>query len=192
VWGVDFSPIGCEMARRNLELLGSEGEVVCGDFLAEDVLPEEHFDVVISLGVVEHFRDTTEVLRGIARFVRPGGQIITVIPNMESWLWRIGALLEPAYTEQHRRMDPVSLQGGHEAAGLEIVVPGRRMGGFSLWQLPWGRILPGWTPSIARRIFGVVVAGANLAITLPLRLPAPWRGSRRLSSEILVVARKAG
>jgi SAM-dependent methyltransferase len=192
VWGIDFSPAGCEMARSNLELLGSEGEVICGDFLSEGVLPEEHFDVVVSFGVVEHFEDTTEVLRGLARFIRPGGRIVTVIPNMESWLWRAGAALEPAYTEQHHCMDPESLGRSHEKAGLEILVPGRRMGGFSLWQLPWGRILPGRTPSFLRRIFGVMVAGANLVMTLPLRLPAPWRGSRRLSSEILVVARKPG
>ena len=40
------------------------------------------YDLVMSFGVVEHFKDTTACLKACAAFVKPGGQMFTMIPNM--------------------------------------------------------------------------------------------------------------
>lgn len=53
---LESSPVGCEAARRNFELLGVTGEVTYGDMFDEAIaLPP--MDVVYSLGLIEHFDD---------------------------------------------------------------------------------------------------------------------------------------
>ncbi|WP_436620554.1 class I SAM-dependent methyltransferase [Sorangium sp. So ce136] len=54
----------------------------------ETIQPPERFvgaiDAVVSLGVVEHFEDTAGCLRACARYLRPGGRIITEVQRSQS------------------------------------------------------------------------------------------------------------
>ena len=78
---LDFSPEGCELARRNFEHLGMPLEVHQRDLFdpADDL---ERFDLVYSLGLIEHFTDLTGVVAAHARLVRPGGTLILGAPNV--------------------------------------------------------------------------------------------------------------
>ncbi len=78
---LDFSPEGCALARRNFELLGIPVEVHERDLFdpAGGVGP---FDLVYSLGLIEHFTDLTGVVAAHARLVRPGGTLIVGAPNV--------------------------------------------------------------------------------------------------------------
>jgi len=87
---LDYSPVGCEATRENFRLLGIEGNVICADFLAPDAeLPT--FDVVYSLGFVEHFEDLTGVVERHLALLRPGGRLILGVPNflgVNGWFMR--------------------------------------------------------------------------------------------------------
>lgn len=77
---LDYSAVGCEAARENFRLLGIEGDVICADFLSGDVvLPK--FDVVYSLGFVEHFENLEEVVARHVALLQPGGRLILGVPN---------------------------------------------------------------------------------------------------------------
>lgn len=118
VSGIDYSELGCEQAREILRQHGITGEVYCRDFFAEAPDLEGRFDVVFSYGFVEHFDDPATVLTRAARFCRPGGHIVTIIPN----LLGIPGLLQrwanrPVF-DLHRPMDPQEMARIHEVAGF--------------------------------------------------------------------------
>ncbi len=94
VSGIDYSEKGCELARNNLKKQGAQGEIHCVDFFKVDTNTIGQHDMLFSLGVVEHFEDLENVLSTLARFIKPGGIIVTEIPNLISmhgfltWLWQ--------------------------------------------------------------------------------------------------------
>ena len=80
VSGIDFSQSGYEMTCKNLELTGVKGDVIEGDFLSYP-LPKERWDIVFSAGFVEHFSDPFAVLQKKISLLKPGGILLTTIPN---------------------------------------------------------------------------------------------------------------
>jgi SAM-dependent methyltransferase len=121
VSGIDYSELGCRQAREILRQFGVAGEIFCRDVFAESPDLEGGFDVVFSYGFVEHFGDPVSVLRRMARFCRPHGHILTVIPN----LLGIPGILQwwadrPVY-DLHRPMDPEEMAAFHRAAGFRPI-----------------------------------------------------------------------
>ncbi len=103
-----------------LEREGVKGEVYCADFFS---LPPEvvgRFDVVISLGVVEHFERTGEAVGAMARLLKPGGRMFTHIPNFTGILGAYQKLLDRDMYNAHVPLSPESLASAHREAGLEI------------------------------------------------------------------------
>ncbi|MFM2208270.1 MAG: hypothetical protein RL213_2245 [Bacteroidota bacterium] len=80
VSGIDYSEFGCEQTRRILARDGCAGDIRLGDLFHPPADLIGKFDVVCSFGVVEHFEDTAGVLAAIARFLKPGGILITTVP----------------------------------------------------------------------------------------------------------------
>jgi SAM-dependent methyltransferase len=78
---LDFSPVGCALARRNFELLGIPVDVHESD-LFDPGLEIGSFDLVYSLGLIEHFEDLEGVAAAHARLVRPGGTLVLGVPNV--------------------------------------------------------------------------------------------------------------
>lgn len=78
---LDSSPDGCRLARRNFQALDIPATVHRGDLL-DRALDIGRFDLVYSLGLIEHFVDLEEVVAAHARFVEPGGTLILGVPNL--------------------------------------------------------------------------------------------------------------
>lgn len=77
---LDNSAVGCAATRRNLDLLGIAGDVTQGDMF-DPTLHLPSFDVVYSLGLIEHFNNLEDAVAAHVRFVRPGGLLILGCPN---------------------------------------------------------------------------------------------------------------
>jgi 2-polyprenyl-3-methyl-5-hydroxy-6-metoxy-1,4-benzoquinol methylase len=121
VCGLDYSPIGCQMARNVLQANGVEAEVVCADFFSPPENMLGTFDVVLSLGVVEHFEDTAACLSAVSSFLKPGGMLITNIPNMVGWIGTIQKVVNRPVYDIHQLLDSARLKQAHELAGLEVL-----------------------------------------------------------------------
>lgn len=91
-YGCDLSRAAAETTRANFAVSGVPGEVFTGDVTKPDELPERQFDVVVSLGVIEHFSDPEPVVRRHVEFTKPGGLVIVNVPNLAGsvnhWLLR--------------------------------------------------------------------------------------------------------
>ncbi len=102
VYGLDYVPSGCFLARENLKVNGGGGLFVCGDVLS---LPfkNESFDVIFSYGLVEHFENARELIKKINLFLKKDGLLITVIPNLNSkFYWYMQKILDCPILEQHK------------------------------------------------------------------------------------------
>jgi SAM-dependent methyltransferase len=88
VSGIEYTADGAAATRRNLELLGvKNGDIREADFLT--TTPAPRYDVVVSLGFVEHFTDVGAVISRHAAWARPGGLLIIGVPNfrgVHGWL----------------------------------------------------------------------------------------------------------
>ena len=87
---VDFSAIGCAKTVDNFRLLGIDGDVIEAD-ITTDVGELPVFDVVYSLGLIEHFADRHRIVENHARLVRPGGYLVLGVPNfrgLTGWFMR--------------------------------------------------------------------------------------------------------
>jgi cyclopropane fatty-acyl-phospholipid synthase-like methyltransferase len=120
VAGLDYSPLGVDMARRNLASTGVDGDVIEADLFDPPSGWEGAFDVVFTMGVVEHFRPTVDAVRACARYLAPNGRMLTVIPNMHGFPGAATRWLSRELYEGHVAMTPNELAAAHAEAGLQV------------------------------------------------------------------------
>ena len=120
VCGLDYAPQGCATARESLRRAGVEGEVVCADLFAPPDELLSRFDVVVSFGVVEHFTNTAACIEAVSRLLKPGGWLLTEIPNLTGGLGLIGRLVNPAVHDMHVPLTPRELAAAHSSAGMQV------------------------------------------------------------------------
>jgi 2-polyprenyl-3-methyl-5-hydroxy-6-metoxy-1,4-benzoquinol methylase len=121
VTGLDYSELGCAQAKAVLESAGVEGEVVHADMFNPPERLSSHFDVVVSSGLIEHFSETSTAVKALGTFLKPGGMMITVIPNMLGIAGLCNKWFNPKGYAVHVPMNLKQLREAHEAAGLEIL-----------------------------------------------------------------------
>lgn len=84
---VDGNPTGCQITNKNLEKYFGQSknwEVVCS--LLEEFETEERFDAVFCEGMIPNQNDPAKFLRIAARFVAPGGTLVTTCVDAVSFL----------------------------------------------------------------------------------------------------------
>jgi 2-polyprenyl-3-methyl-5-hydroxy-6-metoxy-1,4-benzoquinol methylase len=121
VSGIDYSTQGCEDTKRSLLNDGIASEIVCADFFDPPSWMTNKYDVIVSFGVAEHFQDTQACIRAFAKMLKPGGIMITVIPNMFGLIGQIQKIVDKQIFDIHVQLNAHDLRNGHEAAGLEVL-----------------------------------------------------------------------
>lgn len=120
VYGLDYSEVGCEKGRALLKHYNVPGEVYCADLFAPPTELLGKFDLVVSFGVVEHFENTAECLKSCAGFVKPGGMLLTFIPNMTSVIGLIQKHIDRAVYDVHVPLTKEMFTLAHHNAGLTL------------------------------------------------------------------------
>lgn len=131
VWGVDYAPAGVALVREHLTAMGlPESQAIEADVFdhaalsraIESVLGRvDAFDLVVSMGFVEHFDKPEEAIATHARFVRPGGLVIITVPAYRGVNFALLQLMDPALVPLHNLdiMTPTALATATAAGGLE-------------------------------------------------------------------------
>jgi SAM-dependent methyltransferase len=152
VWGLDYSATGLERLRRQLASEGLTATLIEADLLGPQPFGAETFDLIFSLGVVEHFRDPAAPVAAMCHAVRPGGRLLTMVPNLAGVWGSLQALLDRAVYDLHVVYDRADLDAMHRAAGLTVLEP-------AAYFEPFGALLL-HKPSLAERL-----PRLNLALT---------------------------
>lgn len=152
--------VGCEPDRAGVEtalrLAAGEGarvSFVRGDGFA---LPfaDGAFDVVYSLGLVEHFspRETAALVAEHRRVCRPGGRVIVSVPNLLNLPHTLYKATMGRRYRYHpeRSLSPAGLRAVLEGAGLRVVA---RDGLLPLWGV--GVMPGGWRVTAALKRLGL-------------------------------------
>ncbi len=121
VYGIDYSEAGCEQAKKILEKEGINGRIVCADFFSPPEFMLNAFDAVISFGVLEHFKDTTACVAAFSKFLKPGGLLITSIPNMLGFNGLLQKIINRPIFDIHVPLNIDTLMRVHQINGLRII-----------------------------------------------------------------------
>jgi len=122
---LEYSPVGYELARRNLEALGIPATVVQGDMFDQETDLPRH-DIVYSLGLIEHFDNPKAVAEAHLRFAKPGGSIVIGVPNLRGLNRRLHQLISPSVLESHHvpSTDPRPWETFERDLGLRVLWKG--------------------------------------------------------------------
>ena len=186
--GLDYSEAGCELSRRQLAAEGIPGTIFCADLFQAAAADIGSYDFVYSLGMVEHFTDTGEVLAQLLKFVRPGGVLFTEVPNLKSvhgllsWIW------QPELLAKHNPLSKRDLIRAYEHLRLEKI-RGYYAGVFSMeivaWELypRWPRLVPLLRPYLNR---------IRTSVDYRLRKSGRLNGTAAIAPYLCVVGQKPG
>lgn len=99
---LDYSEVGCGMTVENFKRLGLPVVVHNEDlFDTARALPE--YDIVYSLGFIEHFEDTRSVVQRHLQRVKPGGMLLLGVPHFVDVFWPVLKLVAPRTARGHNR-----------------------------------------------------------------------------------------
>jgi 2-polyprenyl-3-methyl-5-hydroxy-6-metoxy-1,4-benzoquinol methylase len=79
-WGVELSSDAASVAKSKAD------QVVVAD-IEKDVLclPENYFDLILCLDVLEHLEDPWRIVEMLVTWLRPQGTLLASIPNVRYW-----------------------------------------------------------------------------------------------------------
>ncbi len=118
VFGIEYSD-AIEKSRKMAADLGLEFNLIRADLL-QPWEPQyvEQFDIACSFGLIEHFENPEEVLSQLARSVKPGGMIISVIPNFNGLFNALWKFYDGDNYAYHVPIRHAELSALHEQVGL--------------------------------------------------------------------------
>lgn len=98
---LDYIPEALQVARKNYEAAGVKGVFVLGD--GRDLpFEEESFDVVMSTGLLEHFKNPQIIVSEMTRVLKKGGLFYSdIVPKKFSLLRSLDFLL-PFFHREHK------------------------------------------------------------------------------------------
>jgi len=118
LYGVDISPSRLREAEKNIEKLCpldiSKFKFLEGN--ADDSLrfPDNYFDTIICMAVIEHVYDIFSLVKEIYRVLKPNGCVIAQVPNIAYFKHRISLLLgKLPVTSSPYNWEEIGWDGGH-------------------------------------------------------------------------------
>jgi len=122
--GLDYSKEGCDLLKQYADENGLKNlRYECADFFDCERLSGS-FDLVYSLGVVEHFSELSATIAHLRRFLDRDGVMVTVIPNMAGVIGSLTKLFNRGVYDLHVPYDRGDLARGHVDAGMTIISGG--------------------------------------------------------------------
>jgi len=189
VSGIELSEPAAEVARAR-----GVGEVVIGR-LEELPWPEERFDLITCLDVIEHTPDDRATLAELRRVCRPGGHLLVTVPAYPR-LWSV----HDEANHHYRRYSRAALRSAALDAGWAL----ERMSSFNSMLLApaaavrlsrrrRARALNGTAAESYRDELSIGPSWLNGALEWPLALEARWLsrgGTLALGLSLIAILRR--
>jgi SAM-dependent methyltransferase len=160
VTGLDYEASAVELTVANMRGAGAKGTILHRDAFAahdnDDLVGR--FDLVYSMGLLEHFEDVVTCLGVVARYLRAGGLVLTTVPNLQGPNWALQRFADRRVLEMHVIYDVTRLRRRHEEAGFSTLETGYA-GFFDGFLTATAPGVPGWR----RRLHRALCRASNLA-----------------------------
>ena len=130
VHSLDYSPKGCRKTIDNFRLLNIPVTVYERDVFS-DLSDLPLFDVVFSMGLIEHFEDLNGIVKKHIERLKPGGVLLLGLPNFRGINHHFLKQFAPFMLSQHnlKTMDISSWKNFEKELGLEVLFR-NYIGGF--------------------------------------------------------------
>lgn len=120
---LDYSAVGCAKMAENFANLQLPVQIHQQDLFAADLDKLGPYDVVYSLGFIEHFDNTNAVVAHHLQLLRPGGFLVLGVPNYAGiyrWFW---SLMMPEKLALHnlKAMDLAVWRSFEQEFDLEVI-----------------------------------------------------------------------
>lgn len=119
--GIDYSDEGLETCSQILKRNGIEAQLFKKNIFELTDGLKRQYDVVFSLGFIEHFRDPIPVLKVFSEYLSSSGLIITWIPNTSGFVTRLSALMSKETKKMYCHLDLEELSNAHRSAGFSML-----------------------------------------------------------------------
>jgi len=117
---LDYSEQGCSLLKSMLDRDNVEAQVILADMFNPPQQLLNNFDVIVSLGVVEHFDNLPNVVAALKQYAAPNGKIFTLIPNMRGFPGWLQKTFASDVYNLHTPYGPEELRDAHLAVGLHV------------------------------------------------------------------------
>jgi SAM-dependent methyltransferase len=199
VTGMDFNPYAASQVEQQFGI-----PVLVGSLPHAQVAPES-FDVITMGSVLEHVYYPRQVIEAATEALRPGGLLVVVVPNLDSWGFRhFGRDWFPLELPRHLlHFTPASLRRLVVTCGLDVLdlrmlgrtswmrrslarAADRREKTVSRWLLEWfaGRRI---IQSLLTR-WSVWSKQADCILLIGQRKPAPFHSAGKVSAADVLAA----
>jgi len=133
VSGIEYIQQLCEPIREQLRRCGIDAEIIHADILSYQPLEDHQWDVVVSLGLIEHFSNPEEIIRKHLTLLKTGGYLILVVPNHAGINGKILKTIHPEKYAMHNRISYEDMKDAVEKTGLAQVLQGGYFGRLGFW-----------------------------------------------------------
>lgn len=137
-YGLEYVEKCAEKCRNHMHDLGLNAKIYHADLFS--FTPEEKWDVVFSVGFIEHFTDTRDVVRKHLDLLKPGGYLVLIIPNHSGLNGKILKAIDKEKYDIHNHMNYDDMKQSVAAAGKATIIAGGYYGHMGFWNTdlyPW-------------------------------------------------------
>jgi 2-polyprenyl-3-methyl-5-hydroxy-6-metoxy-1,4-benzoquinol methylase len=118
---IDYSEIGCQKAKQNFDLLGLNVNIYNRDFF-DDLSDIPRFDLVLSMGFIEHFNDLDGVFQRHVNLLKKNGILVLGVPNFGGISQKVLARTAPDMLSRHN-VEAMDLQNWSTLENTYGLVP---------------------------------------------------------------------
>lgn len=141
--GIDFHQQGNAVLRNfSKENNFKVGQIIDDDICSFDIENLYHkYDVLISSTTLCHFNEPSLILNRWKNVVKPGGIILTVLPNLNCLTGKLMKRFDLNQWNKHKVFTAKEVDQFHEAANLKVITKAYYTGGFDIdFYTPWNKI----------------------------------------------------
>jgi len=182
VHGIEYSEIGCDLTRKNLEMADIKGEIYNANIF-NNKLQSESFDVIFSSGFIEHFSDPSPVISEFDCLLKKGGYIVTIIPNMNGLVALLQRIASKEILDAHNPLKLKDMKYYHR--NFKIIYASY-LGSFNLGIINWGE-LAGIKKYIVRGMNLINIVVWTFLRRIPFKIE-----NKYISPYIILIAKKCG
>lgn len=97
---IDYSNVGCQKMKENFDILGLDITIYKRNFF-EDLSDLPRFDIVFSMGFIEHFNDVNDVVSKHVTLLKKNGILVLGVPNFRGISKTVLSHLAPHKLSMH-------------------------------------------------------------------------------------------